>query len=185
MGSTKKREGGDFLEEYYRREVRPHGTRYAGFHWPSFEVLFNLIYTYSVALNEVTELLAPHRLSPSAFNVMMILKRSGAEGRPLTELSELLVVSRANVTGLVDCLEQRGLVARTANPRDRRVRVAKLTPKGEALLERFLPDYYPEIRTMCSALNAREKAQLCELLAKLRRGMQRAAAHERTEARDA
>jgi MarR family 2-MHQ and catechol resistance regulon transcriptional repressor len=175
MAATKRKSpDADYLERYYREEVRAHGRKYPGFHWPSLEVMFNLIYSYDVALNQIAGALAPHRLSPSAFNVLMILKRSGGAGRPLTGLSELLVVSRASVTGLVDCLEERGLVERTSDPADRRVRVAKITPKGAALIEELLPDYYPGIRAMCSALNAKEKSELCELLTKLRRGIRRA-----------
>jgi len=39
----------------------------------------------------------------------------------------------SNVTGVVDRLEARGLVARGANPRDRRVKLIGLTEQGEAL----------------------------------------------------
>jgi MarR family 2-MHQ and catechol resistance regulon transcriptional repressor len=169
--AKRKDEEGDRLERYYRDEVRAYGRNHPEFHWPSSEVMFNLIYTYDVALGALAAALTPHRISPSAFNVMMILRRSGDRGRPLTELSQLLVVSRASVTGLVDCLEERGLVARTSDPSDRRLKVARLTADGEALLDRLLPDYYPRIRSMCSGLTAKEKSELCELLAKLRRGM--------------
>ena len=39
----------------------------------------------------------------------------------------------SNVTGLVDRAERLGLVARVPDPRDRRVRLLTLTPKGRQL----------------------------------------------------
>src|SRR5262249_51771822 len=92
-------------------------------------------------------------------------------GCPLHELSELLLVSRANITGLVDSLEQRGLVSRIPDENDRRVRLASITPAGKQLLEEYLPDHYKMIRRLCSGLSDEEKAALSDLLTKLRRNV--------------
>jgi MarR family 2-MHQ and catechol resistance regulon transcriptional repressor len=104
---------------------------------------------------------------------MLILSRSDEEGCPMHELGELLLVSRANVTGLVDCLEQRGLVERAVHAGDRRVRLVRLTAKGGALLEGVLPRHYGEVRAALKVINNVEKAELSRLLTKLRRGVQR------------
>lgn len=42
----------------------------------------------------------------------------------------MMLVSRANITGLVDRLERDGLVYREADPRDRRSLRAKITAQG-------------------------------------------------------
>ena len=113
-------------------------------------------------------------LSLSAFTVLLILSRSEGQGCPLFELSELLIVSRANVTGLVDCLEQRGLLARVVTEGDRRVKRATITAAGEDLLRQLLPDHYTELRAACPGRESREKTLLVELLTNLRRGVQAA-----------
>ncbi len=51
--------------------------------------------------------------------------------RPMGELARMLFCDNSNVTGIVDRLEERGLVARTADEHDRRVRLLVLTPEGE------------------------------------------------------
>src|SRR5262245_28921867 len=50
--------------------------------------------------------------------------------RPMGELARMLFCDSSNVTGIVDRLEERGLVARTADENDRRVRLLVLTSEG-------------------------------------------------------
>jgi len=162
----------DKRDHYYQDRVREHGRRYAEFHLPSVQVLLNLIYTYDVTASHLARRLAEHGLSLSAFNLLMIVSRSGSEGCPLYEIGELLLVSRANITGLMDCLERKALVERVSDERDRRVRVARLTQKGGALLQSLLPDHYSEVKMICSGLSNTEKSQLHVLLTKLRQSLQ-------------
>lgn len=60
---------------------------------------------------------------------------------PMGELASALSCDASNVTGLVDRLESRGLLRRTASAEDRRVKVLGLTPLGAriraALLDRM------------------------------------------------
>jgi len=48
----------------------------------------------------------------------------------LGELSQRMMVTNGNVTGLVDRLVAEGLIARRASPRDRRVQIVTLTAAG-------------------------------------------------------
>jgi DNA-binding MarR family transcriptional regulator len=57
---------------------------------------------------------------------------------PMTELAAILACDNSNVTGLVDRLETRGLVARHANPEDRRVKHVVLTDAGARLRAQLL-----------------------------------------------
>ena len=159
----------DQRECYYRDQIRPHGQRYREFHAPSVYVLLDLVYTYDVTSSYLGQRVGKFGLSLSAFNVLMILSRSKDGGRPLHEIGDLMLVSRANVTGLVDCLEERELVRRCVDSRDRRVRIARITPKGESLLKSLLPNHYSGVQRICSNLSTREKSELRRLLSKLRR----------------
>jgi DNA-binding MarR family transcriptional regulator len=51
----------------------------------------------------------------------------------MRELARSLNIDASNLTGLVDRLEQRGLVRRFADPKDRRVRQLALTQQGVQL----------------------------------------------------
>jgi DNA-binding MarR family transcriptional regulator len=50
---------------------------------------------------------------------------------PMRWLAERLMCDNSNVTGIVDRLEARGLVERTAATHDRRVKHLALTPEGD------------------------------------------------------
>jgi len=54
-----------------------------------------------------------------------------AEPMPMSELAGRLACDSSNVTGIVDRLEARGLVARQPAPHDRRVKMLVLTAEGE------------------------------------------------------
>src|ERR671938_69085 len=135
-------------ERHYLERMRHHGEKYSEFHRPSVELLVNLIYTYDVIYARLAREIERDGLSVAAFNVLTILSRCGREGCPMHELGELLLVSRANITGLVDWLTRRGLVARIEDKNDRRVRLIQLTKDGEKLLESLLPSYYSIVQEM-------------------------------------
>ncbi|MEA2198512.1 MAG: hypothetical protein QOJ25_2563 [Solirubrobacteraceae bacterium] len=56
-------------------------------------------------------------------------------GLPMHELATILACDNSNVTGIVDRLEARGLVARRPYAQDRRVKHLVLTPAGAELRE--------------------------------------------------
>ncbi len=56
---------------------------------------------------------------------------------PMSELAEALHCDNSNVTGIVDRLEDRGLVERHSAPHDRRVKMLVVTEPGAALRERL------------------------------------------------
>jgi len=72
-------------------------------------------------------------ISMTHLNVMWRLEESGE--LPMSRLAEFLDVGLSNATGLVDRMEERGLVERTRESDDRRVVLVGLTPLGQATLD--------------------------------------------------
>jgi MarR family transcriptional regulator, organic hydroperoxide resistance regulator len=70
-------------------------------------------------------------LSPVQCHVLHLMEPD--EPSPMGRLAETLACDASNVTGLVDRLESRGLIARRPSPADRRVKVLVLTPAGARL----------------------------------------------------
>lgn len=157
----------DKREEHYLNRLRHHSQQYADFHRPTVELLVNLYYTSDVIESQLAREIETHNLSCAALNVLMILSRCEA-GCPMHELGELLLVSRANVTGLVDCLERKGLVRRATTAGDRRVKLLTLTSAGRGFLDEFLPGHYSRVRALLRGLTNRDKLELSRLLLKLR-----------------
>lgn len=54
----------------------------------------------------------------------------------MTDIADLLILSRGGTTKLVDRLEQAGLVARVAAPDDRRVTMVEITDAGQETVSR-------------------------------------------------
>jgi DNA-binding MarR family transcriptional regulator len=77
--------------------------------------------------------LAEGDMTLAQYRVLVFLD-TGA--RPATQVAQLLDVTPPTVTSLVDSLETRGLVARSADPDDRRRVVCSLTPAGRRALQR-------------------------------------------------
>ena len=82
---------------------------------------------------------------------------------PMTELAALLACDNSNVTGLIDRLEARGLVARQPSSQDRRVKHVVLTAAGRRLRERMLTRVGRPTRGF-ERLSPDEQRQLGDLL---------------------
>jgi DNA-binding MarR family transcriptional regulator len=63
------------------------------------------------------------------FDLMAQLERA-PKGMTLGELSQRMMVSNGNVTGLVDRLVEQGLITRQPSPKDRRAQIVSLTAQG-------------------------------------------------------
>jgi DNA-binding MarR family transcriptional regulator len=108
---------------------------------PRYRALMELLRTAETVWNASRLLFERWDLSPSQFNVLNLL-RAYPSGLSQSELSRQLIMHRSNVTGLVDRLEHRGLVARRDVAADRRAYRVVLTDAGAKLLQDVLPSYY-------------------------------------------
>lgn len=132
------------------------------------EALLNLYYTSIRIKKHASEFFASYGLTDVQFNLMMMLRHhSGKEGLSQARLSEMMMVNRANVTGLIDRLEKADFVRRTA-AEDRRYNMIQLTPKGGKLLEKADPAYGKEVQQAMSVLTKADLKRLIRVCEKLR-----------------
>jgi DNA-binding MarR family transcriptional regulator len=68
---------------------------------------------------------------------MIALRVLGSGPRKMSDLAHTLFCDNSNVTGIVDRLEERGLVRRVAAEGDRRVKLLVLTEDGEWMREQI------------------------------------------------
>lgn len=103
-------------------------------------------------------------LSPVQCHVLHVLE----PGRPvpMRQLADSLACDASNVTGLVDRLEARGLVARRPSPGDRRVKELDLTPSGSRLRAELLKGIAARPNPL-ARLTPREQRLLVRLLERL------------------
>ena len=101
------------------------------------------------------------------FDLMAQLERA-PEGLKMSELSQRLMVTGGNVTGITDGLEKEVLVVREMDAADRRVYRVKLTAEGRRQFLRMAAEHERWIIDLFSALSSRHKKQLLDLLGELK-----------------
>ena len=70
----------------------------------------------------------------------------------------------STIAGVVDRLETRGMLLRSASPDDRRVRLLSLTPDGQALLAQVTPGMQRAQARMLAPLPKAERAEFMRML---------------------
>lgn len=104
-------------------------------------------------------------LTEPQFGVLEALYHLG----PLEQhiLAEKLLVSRGNVTFIIDKLEKMNFVSRAVVTSDRRCNKVELTNTGREFIERIFPEHAKFITGLMNALDADEQILLAGLLKKL------------------
>ncbi len=132
----------------------------------------NVMVTLKRTLSELSNLFdsmyGDLNLTPGRLNILMVLNAQESGALPLSELGDYLVVTRANITGLVDGLVRDGLVQRNDHPGDRRMVLAELTKKGKEFMAWFAPRHHEITKQIVACFTTKEKRQLVDLLDKLR-----------------
>jgi len=134
------------------------------------EALLSTYYTASRLRKAVGDFLRPFGLTDVQFNLMMLLRHQSGRGRGLNQaqLSQMMLVNRANITSLVDRMERAGLVRRTSAASDRRYNIIRLTGRAKELLAQIEPLYADEVRRIMAALVGAEQKELIAMLEKIR-----------------
>jgi MarR family transcriptional regulator, 2-MHQ and catechol-resistance regulon repressor len=102
-------------------------------------------------------------LTPSQFDIVATL--GNTSGLSFKELGERTLITKGTLTGVVDRLETRGLVTRTACPHDGRSFIVCLTPAGEAV---FREVFEPHLAFLAPAFEALPDCGRKELEKRLR-----------------
>jgi MarR family 2-MHQ and catechol resistance regulon transcriptional repressor len=133
------------------------------------EALLNIYYTAVAMKKKAIDSLKPFGVTDVQLNLLMMLRhQGGTEGLSQARLGKLMVVGRANVTGLVDRLERDGLIRRTDTD-DRRYNIIQLTDKGHKLLDKIEPPYIKEVFRLMGPFTKQELKELARLLEKARK----------------
>ncbi|MGD0571438.1 MAG: MarR family transcriptional regulator [Sedimentisphaerales bacterium] len=140
---------------------------------PAHEALLNIYYTASIMKKRADDFFGQFGLTDVQFNMLNLLYyESGKEGGlSQAQISDMMLVNRANITSLVDRMEKTELVSRTAHAKDRRYNIIKLTGKGKNLYTKVEPHYLEQVKKVMSPLAAAELQKLTTILEKVRRAI--------------
>ena len=112
-------------------------------------------------------------LTPSQFDIVATL--GNPAGMTFRELGEETLITKGTLTGVVDRLEERGLVRRVGSPTDGRSTVVQLTSRGEAEFDRAFPEHVAHLKRAFTTLTAADMDTLECMLDRLRDAFEKAA----------
>jgi len=101
----------------------------------------------------------------SDFGVMELLLNKGPQ--PVNEIGRRIGLTSGSITTAVDRLESGGWVIRQNDPNDRRARVVRLTPRGNARATALFAGHSKTMDAAGATLSPSERATLLRLLKKL------------------
>lgn len=151
------------------RDDKSMKTEDVGVRHPGVLAWLHLLKVHSKMERRSMGQLAEYDVTPAQFDVLAQLRKH--PGINQQELSEHLLVTKGNVCGLINRMEERGWVARHSDPADRRINLLHLTCEGEALADKVVPLVERAIRENMSALAPEEQRELLNLLRELDRSL--------------
>jgi Transcriptional regulators len=108
-------------------------------------------------------------VSLSQMHVLWLLQHHGEMS--MSRLAELLDVSLSNATGLIDRMEEHGLIERVRVPDDRRVVLVRPTPAGLRAMSETETTKRERMRNVLGRLPASERPIVLAALRSLRRAL--------------
>lgn len=138
---------------------RPFFQRYTTSLWIRF-LRFSLL-----SHKKLEEELEKLDLTSPQFYVLATIGYTG--GLPFGEIGAKMMVTVSNLTGIVDRLEEKKLVARKRDANDRRVVHVMLTDKGAKVYKNTIPVFEKSISQIFAPLDKSQQKELSSLLRKL------------------
>lgn len=134
---------------------------------PEEEATLSLLRTSDQMQIHFTRLFREYGLTSSQYNVLRILRGEG-KPLPILEIAERTVTVVPGITGLIDRLEQAGMVRRQRCPEDRRVIFVAISEQALKLLDRLDGPLRDLQRRTLAHLTPVELKTLIRLLEKVR-----------------
>jgi len=128
------------------------------------EAMLNVVRTAATMSDAINEMLKPHGISMTQFNVLRILRGAEPAGLCRNELRDRMLTKMPDVTRLLDRMEEAGLVARSRDNEDRRQVSTKITPAGRQLVDSLDEPASQLHRRRLGHMTAEQLSSLIELL---------------------
>ena len=99
------------------------------------EAQLNLVRTANVLSDSFEQMLKPHAITGTQYNVLRILRGAEPDGLCRNEVSQRLLNRMPDATRLLDRMEEAGLVTRERSTTDRRLVTTRITKKGRQIVD--------------------------------------------------
>jgi DNA-binding MarR family transcriptional regulator len=103
----------------------------------------------------------------TSIQVITLLLVDEHQPRPMKSFCPMFHCDASNVTGIIDGLEDKGLVSRQNDPNDRRIKVICLEKAGKVMQQTIIKRLDGMDSPLFDALNSQEKQQFAGIIAKI------------------
>lgn len=134
------------------------------------EAYLALLRTADALQSSVEAKLKKFGLTGTQYNALRILRGAKPYGLPCSEIGERMITRDPDITRLLNRIEQRGLVERTRDKKDRRVVYGKISAAGLKLLREMDGPVERHGREMLRHVGQKKLQQLIDLLELVRSG---------------
>ena len=101
-------------------------------------------------------------LSFPQYNVLRVLDASKNGQSKISDVSRIMLVPGANITGLAKRLEKDGFIIKKSVPEDDRVTLLEITPKGKRTLKNIEKEKDHWLELMMKNLSKKDKVELLD-----------------------
>ena len=111
-------------------------------------------------------------LSFPQYNVLRVLEASKNGQNKISDVSRIMLVPGANITGIAKRLEKDGFIIKKSDPGDERVTILEITPRGKRTLKNIEKEKDEWLDKMLQNLSKNEKLDLLDKVKRiLKNGM--------------
>jgi DNA-binding MarR family transcriptional regulator len=96
-------------------------------------------------------------LTFAQYNVLRVLSSSAEGSNTVSNVGKIMLVTGANMTGLAKRLEREGFLIRKRHPKDERVTLLEITPKGRQALQNIENEKEAMLKGYVSGINDEQK----------------------------
>lgn len=127
-------------------------------------VIARMIRTTRILDKMISKEVSEYKLTKPQFDVLLVMHFTDQDSVTTTALAEELMVSKANITGIVKRLESAELIKKVTDENDTRSKKISLTEKGTCLIDRVMPRYFEMGQELYSNFTEEEKEKLLQQL---------------------
>jgi DNA-binding MarR family transcriptional regulator len=144
-----------------------YSKRYRSVNPGAMEAYLCLLRVASDVLDATEQYYSRHGTSQGRFTVLALLNRTPDEPLNPADLADRSGVTRATMTGLLQGLENEGLVKRTSCNNDKRMCWVELTSRGRKYVDGILPGLFRRVTDLMGDLSDKERKNLLQALEKV------------------
>jgi MarR family 2-MHQ and catechol resistance regulon transcriptional repressor len=115
----------------------------------------------------VSAIFRKHDLSFPQYNILRVLDASKDGQSRITDVSRIMLVPGANMTGLAKRLEKNGFISRKSDPSDERVTILEILSKGKKVLTNIEKERDDYLHAMLKGFPEQEKREILDKVKRL------------------